>query len=219
MLKKLFAFIFSVLLIPLTVAVTMAFYEGLLSLRISESGIIFILGAFGYSILHLIFFKLDFMYVLGHEFMHAVATFFSGGKVTKIKVSNRGGVVKTTSSNMFVMLAPYLVPFYTVLIAVLYVVLSFFLDIVHYRKGFIFLLGFTMMFHLSYTARCMKEKQSDLIKTGYLFSILFIYIINITVVFLILSFLFAGADFREYINDILYRSRHFYYYFWRELFF
>lgn len=219
MLIRLFRFIVSLLLIPLCVAVTVSFYNGLISIRtISESGLIFMLGALAYSILHLLLFKLTFLNVLGHEMMHAIATFFSGGKVLSFKISTKEGSVRSTTPNLFVILAPYLIPGYTVFIALLYFVLSFFMDVTRFSAYFIFFIGFTLMFHLTSTAESIRGKQPDLMKTGYLFSISFIYIVNLLIVFLIITLLFKEASFFDFISSSYERSKEFYYSFWRQLF-
>jgi len=219
MLIKVLRLILSILLIPACVACTVSFYKGVISVEvISESGLIFLLGALSYCALHLLFFKLDFLYVLGHELMHAIATFLSGGKVSNIKVSRRWGRIKTTRPNVFVMLAPYLIPGYTVFIAVVYFILSFFMDVTRFSGLFIFLVGFSLMFHLAYTSQSIREKQSDLMKTGYLFSISFIYIVNLVIVFSILSLLFEEASFFDFLSGSYERSKEFYYSFWKQLF-
>ena len=178
-------FIITILLIPVCVIATISFYNGIFAIKdVSESGLLFILGALLYSVMHLLLFRLDFLYVFGHECMHAFATLCSGGKASNMKVSSKKGSVKTTTPNSFVMLAPYLAPVYTVIIAIIYFALSFFVDITRYSGIFIFLIGFTLMLHLAYTAESMREKQSDLIKTGYLSSISFILFAEASVGFL-----------------------------------
>ncbi len=212
-------FIITILLIPVCVIATISFYNGIFAIKdVSDSGLLFILGALLYSVMHLLLFRLDFLYVFGHECMHAFATLCSGGKASNMKVSSKKGSVKTTTPNSFVMLAPYLVPVYTVIIAIIYFALSFFVDITRYSGIFIFLIGFTLMLHLAYTAESMREKQSDLIKTGYLSSISFIYLANLTIVFLIMSLFFKDASFMGLISDIYEKTKYFYYSFWKQLF-
>ena len=219
MLIKILRFFASILLIPACIAITISFYNGIISIRtVSESGLIFILGALSYSVLHLLLFKLDFLYVLGHELMHGIATLFSGGKVVKIRVGRKDGSIKTTTPNIFVMLAPYLIPGYTVFVTLVYFALSFFMDVSRFSGFFIFLIGFTLMFHLSYTAESIRGKQSDLVKSGYLFSFSFIYIVNLLIVFSIVSFLFKQASFYDFLSGLYERSKEFYYSFWRQLF-
>jgi hypothetical protein len=212
-------FIISILLIPICVIVTFSFYDGIFSIKdVSKSGLYFILGALLYSVMHLLLFRLDFLYVFGHECMHVFATFCSGGKASNMKVSGKEGSVKTTTPNFFVMLAPYLLPVYTVLVAIAYFILSFFIDITKYSGIFIFLIGFTLMFHLAYTAESIRQKQSDLIKTGYFSSISFIYIVNLVIVFLIMSLFFKDVFFVDFITDIYEKTKFFYYSFWKQLF-
>lgn len=219
MLVKVLRFIASFLLLPFCIAVTINFYKGIVGIKsISGSGLIFLLGGLSYSIVHLLFFKLDFLYVLAHELTHAAATIFSGGKVKGIKVSGNEGSVKTTSPNFFVVLSPYIIPGYTVFIGVLYFLMSFFIDVTRYSGIFIFLVGFTLMFHLSYTAQSIRNKQSDLIRTGYLFSISFIYITNLIIVFFIVSILFRELSFFEFLEGSFDKSKEFYYSFWKQLF-
>ncbi len=216
---KILRFIFSILFMPICVIVTISFYEGIFSIKdVSQSGLYFILGALLYSIIHLLLFRLDFLYVFGHESMHAFATFCSGGKASNMKVSGKEGSVKTTTPNFFVMLAPYMIPVYTVIIALTYFILTFFIDVTRYTDIFIFFIGFTLMFHLAYTAESMREKQSDFIKAGYFSSISFVYIINLIIVFLIISFLFRSASFIDFVSSIYVRTKFFYYSFWKQLF-
>jgi hypothetical protein len=212
-------FILTILLLPVCVISTMSFYQGIVSIKtISQSGMFFILGALFYSIIHIILFKLDFLYVFGHESMHAIAAVASGGKVKGMKVSSKEGSVKATKANSLIMLAPYLIPIYTVIVAILYFISSFFVDVIVYSKVFVFLIGFTLMMHLSYTAESIKDKQSDLIKTGYLLSISLVYLSNLAIVFLITSFLFSEVSFIDFIIGIFEKSKGFYYSIWRQLF-
>jgi len=216
---RIFRFIISILLIPVCVIITMSFYNGIFKIKdVSESGLYFILGALLYSMTHLLLFKLDFLYVFGHESMHAIATFLSGGKASNMKVSSKEGSVKTTAPNFFVMLAPYLVPVYTVIVALLYFIFSFYIDVTKYSGLFIFLIGFTLMFHLAYTAESMRGKQSDLVKAGYFSSISFIYISNLIIAFLIISLLFKNASFVDFISETYEKTKGFYFYFWKQLF-
>jgi len=135
-----------------------------------------------------------------------------------MKVSGKEGSVKTTTPNFFVILAPYLLPVYTILVAIVYFILSFSINVTAYSGIFIFLIGFTLMFHLAYTAESMRDKQSDLVKAGYLSSISFIYIVNLIIVFLIISLLFREVSFIDFISRVYVKTKFFYYSFWKQLF-
>ena len=218
MLFKVLRFILSILLIPGCVAITVTFYKGIIGIQhISESGLIFILGALSYSLVHLLLFRPNFFYVIGHELLHASATLLSGGKVQGLKASIREGSIRVTSPNLFVMIAPYLIPFWTVFIALLYFFISFFIDGTRYSGLFIFLIGFTLMFHLVYTAQSIKERQSDLIKAGYFCSIFSIYIFNLGVVFFIVSIFFKEASFLDFLFVFYEEAKRSYFSLWQQL--
>ena len=214
-----FRIIISLLLIPCCVAFSMSFCKGIFGIKaISDSGLIFLLGAFSYAFLHLVLFKLDFLYVLGHELLHGLTTTFFGGKVKDLKVSSEQGSIKTTTPNFIVALAPYLIPGYTIFITLVYFIASFFIDVTRYYGVFMFLLGFTLMMHITYTAQSVRERQPDLFISGYLFSISLLYIVNIIVVFLIISFAFKDASFFDFLSRGYETSKKFYYLFWKQLF-
>ncbi len=147
-----------------------------------------------------------------------VATQNRKGKVKGMKMSAREGSITTTTPNFLVMLAPYLIPGYTVFIALLYFLLSFFVDVGKYSGIFIFFTGFTVMFHLAYTAESIKERQSDLVKTGYLLSVSFVYIANLLITFGIISFLFQNVSYLDFLSSVFESSKEFYCSFWRQLF-
>ncbi len=216
---KLIRFLFSILLIPVCIAVTMSFYNCLSGIKsLPQSSLYFLSGVLAYCLMHLLLFKPDFLYVFGHESMHAITTFLSGGKASSMKVSSKEGSVKTTKPNFFVILAPYIIPSYTVLIAVLYFILILFTQVQNFLKIFIFLIGFTLMLHLSYTAESIRQKQSDLIKTGYLFSLSFIYIINVSLVFFILTLLVREVSFLSFLSSSYEISSEIYFGLFKQLF-
>ena len=159
----------------------------------------FFCGIAAYAILHIAFFKPAYIYVLGHESLHALATWICGGKVTSFKVSSSGGSVETTRPNFFVALAPYLFPFYTIIISLVFGGLSFLADISAFLNIFVFMLGFTLTFHFIMTIEMIKKKQQDIAETGYIFSINFIFICNLIIFAFILSLLFGDVDFTNFI--------------------
>ena len=59
-----------------------------------------------------------------------------------------------------------------------------------FSDEFMFMVGFTLSFHIFMTVEVMKKEQPDIIKSGNLFSIIFIYLANVFIVLLVLSFIF-----------------------------
>ena len=60
------------------------------------------------------------IYVLGHELTHALAVWFSGGKVHSIQASSKGGKVLSDRVSPWISLAPYILPFYPLLAGILW---------------------------------------------------------------------------------------------------
>ncbi|MFA5500293.1 MAG: hypothetical protein WC404_04350, partial [Candidatus Omnitrophota bacterium] len=178
MVKLAVKFMIGVLALPVAYAVTKAFYDNFTVIQdVAANMRYFGWGMAGYAVLHLLFYKPAYMYVLGHEAVHAGMAWIFGGKIKSFKVSEEGGSVGTDKTNFVIELAPYFIPIYTTIIAVIYFIVS-----QSYKINgavFLFLIGFTLAFHLVSTVEIMKIKQPDIIKSGYVFSIVMVYIINI----------------------------------------
>ena len=59
------------------------------------------------------------IYVLGHELTHALWGLAFGAKVSNLKVRSTGGSVTLTKSNVWITLAPYFFPFWTMIVVLL----------------------------------------------------------------------------------------------------
>ncbi|OGS13570.1 MAG: hypothetical protein A2234_01625 [Elusimicrobia bacterium RIFOXYA2_FULL_58_8] len=106
-------------------------------------------------------------YVAGHELTHALAAVFSGIRVRKISVRSRSGYVLLDSSNMFISLAPYFIPLYTLAVSAAYWLACRFYAAAPLRPWFLAAAGFTLAFHLLHTADILAGPvQSDLKKAG-----------------------------------------------------
>ncbi len=209
MLKRLFKILIGFVLVPVCIGTSQAFYDLLGSLRAAGRAPRFFLGGIiTYVGIHLLFFKLDYLYVLGHEAVHAVFTWIFGGAVKSFRVSAKGGSVATTKSNFLISLAPYFFPLYTVLISLIFLVAQFFFKaIFEYTNVFMYLVGFSLAFHLIMTADTLKTKQPDLAENGYVFSLTLIYILNILILALSLSFIFENVKMFPFLKDAFHFSR------------
>ena len=94
--------------------------------------------------------------------------------------------------NAFVVLAPYFLPGYVVLTALVYVIASLFVDLTPYRQAFLFLIGFFTAFHWVQTVKTLFEAdQPDLkLAGGKVFSLVMIGLANLLVLALVLKGLF-----------------------------
>src|ERR1700677_1264994 len=110
------------------------------------------------------------LYVLGHEFTHAVAAMIAGGKVSAFHVSAKGGHVITDRVNWWITLAPYFVPIYALIWMALWVTVDFYHPLTAWRPILYFGIGIFWCFHLTFTASMMHLRQTDLSSQGYIFS-------------------------------------------------
>lgn len=219
MVLRIIKVLIGILLLPVTVAVTLAF-SGQLSQIQEFQGLAgyFLKGVIIYLITHLILYKPSYFYVLGHEIAHALATLVCGGRVSSFSVSGRGGGVLTTKSNFFIALFPYFFPTYTIFFWLVYLLLSVFRDVSAYVPHFLFLVGFSLTLHLVMTIDALKVKQSDIFKTGYLFSVSLIYVLNIFLVSFILSLVFKDFIFSAFFHSTLDQAGNIYYAIYEYLF-
>jgi hypothetical protein len=211
-------FIIGVLSLPICYSVTKAFYVNFMHMQSASINLpYFVWGIVVYAILHLLFYRPTYMYVLGHEAVHAGMAWIFGGKIKSFKVSREGGSVGTDKTNFIIELAPYFFPIYTIVVTLIYFVVTQSYPI----NGtiFLFLIGFTLAFHIIATIEIMKVKQPDIVKSGYMFSISFVYIVNIIVMAAIFGLAFPGFETKRFFIDFLEFSKYIYVAVVRQLFF
>ena len=123
-------------------------------------------------------------YVLAHELTHAVWGLAMGARVSRLRVRENGGSVNLSKTNVWITLAPYFFPFYTVLVIVALVPLRFFWpDVQRYMPFWIALIGLTWGFHVTFTIAVLQQRQPDVEEHGRLFSWTLIYILNLAGLF------------------------------------
>ncbi len=215
--KKILKFIVGALSIPIMFAVTGAFYVNIIGVK-ELSGILqyFMWGVGVYIALHLLFCKPTFVYVLGHEAVHAVTSWIMGGKINSFKVSEEGGSVSTTKTNTVIELSPYFIPIYAIILMVVYFLVAYSYSI--NGAVFIFLIGFTLALHVVMTIEVMKTRQPDLMESGYLFSIVAVYVLNIVIIALLFSLLFKSFSAKKFFVDSFTVSKDIYIAIIRQLF-
>lgn len=117
-------------------------------------------------------------YVLGHELMHVLMARLSRGQIKDYFFSSEGGYIVTNKYNFLIALAPYLWPFYSVPVLAAWSISLYWEQAWQYREWFLGALGFTWMFHLTFTLWVLPRGQSDLQGPGRIFSIALIYLAN-----------------------------------------
>ena len=209
--KKALRLLLGLAAVPIAVIASIVLYHqvGLVQ-QLSKNQSYFLTGIVAYLVVHSIFYKPIYFYILGHELTHALFTWLCGGRVTSFRATFRGGRVTTTKSNFLITLGPYFFPVYTVLISCAYFFVSFFSGKESHVSVFIFLIGFSWALHIVLTIYFIKMEQPDIMKMGTLFSIVLIYVINLIIVAFILSLFFPEISFLAFAKDACRGSTEFY---------
>ncbi len=182
-------------MLPLAAALTLVFLDelpvdGRLT-ELSRTSYWFIGGFAAWLLLNAIFPRPVRTYVLGHELTHALWGMLMGARVSRLRVSNRGGSVNLSKSNVLITLAPYFFPFYSVLALVIFLLVEFFGDTGAYLPFWYGLFGLTWSFHLTFTVTMLATHQPDIQEHGRVFSYVFIYCINLATAAVLLHVLTA----------------------------
>lgn len=129
------------------------------------------------------------LYVLGHEFTHALAAMMAGGKVSAFKVSSEGGHVMTDRVNWWIALSPYFVPIYALIWVGLWLTVDFYYPLKAWQPVLFFGLGLFWCFHVTFTVSMLHPRQTDLSREGYVFSGTIIALFNLVFVVGLLAIL------------------------------
>ncbi len=179
-------------LLPVAVIFTQTFFQAFSRETVqhafwrTEEFWFFASGALCWTVLFFISPRPIRIYVFGHELTHAVWVWLMGGRVSEFEVQPEGGYIITDKSNFWIALAPYFYPIYSMMLLILYAVAGMFMDVSAYHRLFFALLGLTWAFHLSFTLWMIPKGQSDLSCHGTFFSLVLIYIMNLTVLSIML---------------------------------
>ncbi len=170
----------------------------------SEEFVFFGIGSLLWGMIYLAGVRPVTAYVLGHELSHLFTARMFGGRIFDWDYSAAGGYVETDKSNTWITLAPYLIPFYTLIIVAVFGIASLAFDMqtahpVSLWKWTISLkplrflyalIGLTWCFHATYTIKTVIAEQGDLKRNGEFFSMMLIFLIN---VFLLIALFLAAS--------------------------
>ncbi len=200
MILRLLRLSFGILLLPVVFGYAVAFYEQLVAIHeVKDPHLALLFGMTSYLGFHLLIMAPTRLYIFGHELMHTIATWISGGKVKGFKVGKKKGSVKTDRVNPVIALAPYVVPVYSILLGLLYGIAGFFWDTSPWTWWFLFVLGLTLTFHLVFTIVVLREEQTDLHVVGPLLSLVLIVWFNMTLVIGAVSLVIPEVHFGSYL--------------------
>lgn len=181
------------LLLPCAVAVTRSLLALMGALRTAPDASLTVpiwaagLGFTGAIVLLLVLPAPMRTYVLAHELTHALWGALMGSRISGFRVSQTGGYVKLSQNNIWITLAPYFFPLYTVLVMLVYGAVALFVDLRGTAALWFGLIGITLGFHVVCTGYALKQGQADIRVYGRLLSYVLIYLMNLLVVCVLMA--------------------------------
>jgi hypothetical protein len=196
-------------LIPLAWILTRAFFSCFSQATVhhdfwmSEEFWFFALGAVLWLITFFGLPKPLLMYVFGHELTHVIWVWIMGGRVTRFRVGRDGGHIITDTNNFWISLAPYFFPIYSLLVVAFYGGIGVFWDLAPLHRWLFGLVGFTWMFHVTFTVWMLWNGQTDLVEHGTFFSMMVIYLMNFLGLSLMLILASRDVTFFSFGRELL----------------
>ena len=186
-------FFLAIVLLPLVIAVSIAFYQQLM--KMDQLSPFFIWGVFSYVIMHLFLFVPQYTYEFGQK---VFASFFP-------------------FSVVLAKLVPLIAPLWMTLLLVLYYIVSTIFKMKGIGQFFVFMGGFTLSLHIILTAQDLHDEDSNALKANYLFSISLIFILNLFLVSLLMSLDFKQFSFVSFFDAMSTIAKEIYASFWHKM--
>ncbi len=96
--------------------------------------------------------------------------------------------------------APFLLPIYTILFFIIYGLLSIGIKSSWLIEYAFFLIGFSSILHLTFSAKTIRSKKGDFLKANYIFGFSFIFILNVALLAFGFSLIFSKFSFVNFCN-------------------
>ncbi|NIA23233.1 MAG: hypothetical protein GWP03_03620 [Proteobacteria bacterium] len=187
--------------LPFIIGFAFAFFQILkLYLHFNPEILFFLSGMFFYIILRLSvegFTDHSFRFLdnFEHELTHIFFSVICFKSVNKLTVTRQsGGSVEVSGDNLLIRLSPYFFPLLAFIVLIPYPFLQ-----IGYRKYDLLLVGIGVGIHLISTIKDIHVEQPDLARSGFVFSIIFVTLMNL----IFLGILFAVPVGADHIWDFL----------------
>ncbi|MCM8534084.1 MAG: hypothetical protein NE330_23175 [Lentisphaeraceae bacterium] len=133
------------------------------------------------------------VYIFGHELAHWIFAKIFMKETQNFKVGKHGGSVQVRDPNVWVVLAPYFYPTFTVLwLPSWFIFIYFKNDFAYGPEVFFAILGLSWAYHIVLTLFALKFEQSDIEKCGRPLSFSIIFTLNMLFIFVFLSLVTDG---------------------------
>ena len=169
--------ILGICLLPLVYSFSVSFF-GEFDLIAKSSRVDFWSGLVTFLIIYLFVWEPVIIYARGQKLLEIVFNFFKP-------------IVKV---------APYLLPIYTIVLLIIYGLLSLVTASGWLLKYSMFLFGFSIALHLVFSAKSIRTRKNDFLKANYIFGFAFVYIVNIFILSLGLSLIFKEFSLANFFN-------------------
>jgi len=170
-------FILGVLLLPFVFSSAVSFLNEFNLINKDLQGI-FWNGAIFFLGLYLFIWEPVSIYNKGHKILEIVFSFFKP----------------------MVNVAPFLLPIYTILFFIIYGLLSLGIKSGWLLEYTLFLIGFSTVLHLVFSAKTIRTKKGDFLKGNYIFGFSFIFILNLALLAFGFSLIFKEFSFVNFCN-------------------
>lgn len=170
-------FILGVLFLPFVYSTVVSFLNELGGMDKNFQAI-FWNGAICFLIVYLFIWEPLAIYNYGHKLLETVFSFFKP----------------------MVNVAPFLLPIYMLLIFIIYGLLSLVIKSSWLIEYTLFLVGFSAILHLVFSAKNIRTKKGDFLKGNYIFGFSFIFILNLSLLALGFNFIFKEYSFVNFCN-------------------
>ena len=188
-------FILGVLLLPFVFSSAVSFLNEFNLVNKDLQGI-FWNGAICFLVAYLFIWEPAAIYNKGHKLLEIVFSFFKP----------------------LVNVAPFLLPIYTIFLFVIYGLLSLGIKSGWLIEYTLFLIGFSTVLHLVFSAKTIRVKKGDFLKGNYIFGFSFIFILNLNLLAFGLSLIFKGFSFVNFCNISFTIASNIFYAVFRQLF-
>lgn len=152
-----------------------------------------IFGFTGGFIFFIFISKFTPIYIFGHELAHWIFAKVFMKETGKFKVGKDGGAVEIKNPNLWIALAPYFYPTFTVFWIPFWFLFKHFEDRFHHSLSIYFtVLAITWAYHVAMTLYALKFEQSDLKRYGKPLSFSVILFVNMVIIFSFLALFTTG---------------------------
>ena len=189
-----FKFFFAVFTLPLLVAMTVSFGQEIEKFTFFD--IAFKAGILAYVLVHFFVFPLKIVYNVGQKIMTTVFRF----------------------APVLANIVPLFVPFFTSIFLLAYWITT--KNHWHFLiEGYLaFFAGVSLAMHIILTAQSLREEDSNAAKTHYVFMMSWVYMVNLSLVIFVLSFVSRNISVVKFWASTLMKARDIYLMLVRHLF-